>query len=282
MSDAQENHLLKKPKDSPLGTGVLFGALAGVGFSAACWGVDAIQLAQAHALVPFIKLVMGGIPCIVAGALTGGVVAWLDRLWVNILSVCLTGALFGWLAAHIPTQGVVLALERLDPATMNMLTYPFDRGMQTRQFLILFVAVGIALISSPFLSGWIEKSYHAIAPLEKLLPVLIWVAVYIGMGLGVDSLINRPMRAPLLLIDQTMQFVLDCENKPVDRIQSAELSLGAIAPVRDLLHKPRRLILSEYDMPLETMAVLVDFDGIWARCSVFSGSPGTCKLLVGE
>jgi hypothetical protein len=279
MIDSQKYHPVKKSKRSPLGTGVLFGVLAGAGFSAACWGVDAVQLAQAHAMAPFLKLAMGGIPSILAGALVGVIVACFDRLWVNMLSVSLAGILFGWLAAHIPTHGVALALERLDPATMRMLAYPFDRGMQTRQFLILFVTTGIALLSSPFLSGWIERSYHTIAPLGKLLPILLWTALFIGMGWGVDSLINQPMRAPLLLINQTMQFVLDHENKTVDRIQSAELSLGAVAPVRDLLHKPRRMILSEYDIPLETMVVLVDFDGVWARCSVFSGSPGTCKLL---
>lgn len=54
--------------------GMAYGLSLGLAFAVSSWGVDGYLLSQAHALYPWLKLIIGAVICVTIGA-------WPDGLW---------------------------------------------------------------------------------------------------------------------------------------------------------------------------------------------------------
>ncbi len=51
--------------------GLRFGLIAGASFALGAWGIDAAGLLQSHALIPWLKLVLGLVVALPVGSLAG-------------------------------------------------------------------------------------------------------------------------------------------------------------------------------------------------------------------
>src|SRR5512134_3208893 len=51
--------------------GAIYGIVAGLAFAISTWGWDGFLLSQAHAFLPWTKLIIGSVGCAVAGGLAG-------------------------------------------------------------------------------------------------------------------------------------------------------------------------------------------------------------------
>ena len=85
--------------------GVFFGIFAGLGFSLAIWGYDALILFQSNTDLPWLKLLLGAPACMFLGAITGWIVARLDNGVLGFILWSLTGLAFVWIASHVPFNG---------------------------------------------------------------------------------------------------------------------------------------------------------------------------------
>ena len=87
--------------------GMLFGLLAGTGFALTAWAIDAYQLAEAHAYLPWGKFIAGW----VAGLLLGGMAGWLtarqNSALVGTLLWAMVGSLLTLGISWLTYQGII-------------------------------------------------------------------------------------------------------------------------------------------------------------------------------
>jgi hypothetical protein len=61
-----------------------------------------------------------------------------------------------------------------------------------------------------------------------------------------------------------------------------ETGFNAVKGVRDLIDRPRQLIITSYDETLTAIHVVIDFDGQWADCYALRGRPSNCSPVTYE
>lgn len=259
--------------------GLLYGALAGVTFTLAAWGWDAIGLAGAHGFLPWAKLALGAVPCLILTVLVAWLATRIDRRPVSLLLWMLAGVALALLATRVAVEGSAVLFGLADPHLRELIDYPFSEGMRARQGVGMVLLGALGLLAGLFVDFFVEGSTTAMDPIGRWGPVLLWIVIFVVAGSVTDGLINAPFRAPVVVIDDLVQFALDIEGTDVDRAVRMERHVGALNAVEELLHRPRRLLLGNYDSTMSLANVLIDFDGTWATCSVIVGQPSYCRPL---
>jgi len=259
--------------------GLLFGIIGALAYSCAAWGVDGYELAQSNAIYPWLKLGLGTWICVILGGTASLLTVIKDRGQVSVGIWLFTGIVFGLLVGHIPFEGVTMLLNRFDPGLSRLIAYPFHEGARTRTFFAIVGNTCIFLIAGPFLPSLVDISSKAGKFFERWMPIVVWAGVFIIAGSLADSLINRPLRSPVIVIDELVQFKLDHEGIPIEREEALEMHVSALGSITDLIQRPRRLIPGGYDVTLVTIDVLIDFDGVWANCTVLDDQPGYCRRV---
>jgi hypothetical protein len=259
--------------------GLFYGMIGALAYCLAAWGIDGYNLSRSNAIYPWLKLGLGTWICMILAGLAGLFTVMKDRGQFSVVIWVLTGIIFGWLAGHIPFDGASILLSRFDPDLYNLVDYPFHDGTHARMVFAIVSAVGLFLIGGPFLPALVEISSKASRFLERWVPIVVWVAIFIIAGSLGDGIINRPLRSPVMVMDELIQFKLDHEGTSVDPKEARDIHLSALGSVSDLTGRPRRLILGDYDVALVTVNVLIDFDGVWVRCTVMNDQPGYCRRV---
>lgn len=259
--------------------GFLLGIVAGLGFSIVVWGADTWHLANAHAISPWSKLALGGVPSVILGALLGWIALKIDSLPVSAVLWGAMGVGFGWLAGHIPVEGVTMLLEQVEPALVERVSYRFDRDLASRTTFIMPVTGGIFLLASLFLAYLVEKSMSS-NPFQRWWPIVAWLILFTIGGTITDSLINQPFRQPLIVMHNTIQLALDHEN--VEETETLEKNVEKLESIEGLLNRPRRIILADYDNAMLKVNLLIDFDGTWVRCVMSKDRLDYCKQIGGS
>lgn len=268
------------PEERALGRyGLLFGLLAGAAFAFTAWTIDAVALGKAHAYWFWLKLALGGSASLVIGAAAGWLVVRINRTAVTFLLWLLVGVSFGWLAAHVPFEGVSTVLERFAPALATLVRYPFTEGPQYRSFLTLVTTIGIGAFTGLLFWPLVDALRQAGSPVGRLFPAIIWIALFAGAGAVADNMMNKPLREPVVAVDSLVQFVTMHDASAISSKEARELHVAALNGVKDLLPRPRRLMLADYDNTIVMTNVLIDFGGTWAHCSVTAGQLGFCEPL---
>ncbi len=259
--------------------GLFYGMIGALAYSLAAWGTDGYNLSRSNAIYPWLKLGLGTWICVILAGLAGLITVMKDRGQLSVVIWVLTGIVFGWLAGHIPFEGATMLLSRFDPDLSSLIDYPFHDGTHARMVFAIVSATGIFLIAGPFLPALVDISSKASRFLERWVPVVVWVVLFIiAGGLG-DGIINRPLRSPVMVMDELIQFKLDHEGASVDPKVARDIHLSALGSVTDFIDRPRRLILGDYDVTIVTVNVLIDFEGIWVKCTVLDDQPGYCRRV---
>lgn len=276
---ATEERNIRLYRHAKVRYGLLFGFLGGLVFALAAWGIDAVRLANAHAILPWGKLLIGGIPCVLLGALIGWLSLKIERVAVNALLWGMTGLAFAWFVGYSPFRGATSLLESVDSSVTPLVQYTVSNNLQGRiQFISIIISITF-ILASILLFHFIEVSSTASRWLERLWPIVAWSLFFAIAGLAADTLLHGRLRTPLIVTDDTIQFILDHKNNHIDGTVARAMHLRALDPVKELLHQPRRLILADYDDTIVQVNVLIDFDGTWVRCSMLDNQLGVCKLL---
>jgi hypothetical protein len=258
--------------------GLIAGVLGGMGFALGAWGVDAILLARAQADLPFLKLALGMLPCLLIGGLAGWLTARFDRGLVAFIVWMVAGCTMVWLVSHMPFEGVSSFLSFTEPSFRGITTYPFVLSAKVRMNL-LYVVVGLLSgFFGIFLLFRIETAVRATHALGRLVSLALFLPFMFIAGLAADNLINEPLRSPILAMDQLFQYGLQAETHPFSKDQIQMLHLRALDPFKEYLHQPRELRLGDYDPEsLVETSVIVKIKDDYFRCSVIDGQPVFCQ-----
>ena len=259
--------------------GLAFGFLMGLAFVAGAWGIDAFGLWRASAYLPWLRCGLGAVLILPLAVLTGWLVARSDSALVGFVSWVLVAFLFSYWSGHVPYELTSWAVGKLLPVFEGLQVYPFNPSALTRLWIVAAISGVLFAIGGALQTVVMDSARATTMVARKIFLLSVCLPFFLGAGIFSDLIIQRPLRQPLLVINDLLQFALNTEGQQVDKLLARSMHLGAIDGIRRLLHQPRRLIMGDYDQDtLESGRVLVDFNGNWVRCWVITGQPSYCQL----
>jgi hypothetical protein len=271
-----ENTYRRLDRDRLVG-GVIYGLLGGFTFAAAAWGYDGWLLSHASADNPWLKFVLGGTCCLLAGGFVGWLTERTGRALVGFVGWLLVGWSFAWLASRLPFEVLTQVWRLLDPQLSGLDIYPFASNISLRMITIYIVVLPMLGIAGLLQSVLVESAIGNAAILGRWLPYLVSIPLFALAGSAADD-VNQPFRDAILGVDRAIQMVITQASQPIDRLEAIDLGGRAADPIRDLFDRPYRLILGDYDPEyLDTFSVFVDFGGEWAFCTTLFDRASTCQ-----
>ncbi len=259
--------------------GLFYGAMLGLSFAIFAWGVDGYLLSRAHAVQPWLKLIIGAAVCIPVGGLAGWLTMRFERGLLSIPFWLAAAAVFAWMTVALPLEIFPKMLVALEPDLKGLISY-FLADELTVRFGVSFVWVALFVT----LAGVLEipmgqPAAFSTSVMGKLIPVLV-CAVLMGIGgTLVEADNNKPLRSAIIAFDATFQFMQENQGKPVDSKVSRELHLAAMRDIEDLVGGPRELTIGSFDTYLEQVHVLVRFGDVLVDCLAIYDQPSSCKRI---
>jgi len=259
--------------------GALFGLIAGLALSIGIWGFDAYLLSEAHAGWAWLKFLIGTPFLLLLGCFAGWLTAWFDKGLAGAIIWLLTSLVVVWVASHVPFQGLSLVIGFLKPDFAGLNVYPFVENAQARMSF-LYIVVGVLMaLGGCFEMFFVEAATRASERSTRLFSLLACMVIFIPVGLAVDSLINANLRDALVGVNALIEFGLKAETTPVTIQEKRAMGLSSIAPFGELIHKPYRTYLGNYDPEsLSETSMYIDFGGEWGTCFAIGDRPMFCQL----
>ena len=262
--------------------GTLYGVIAGLAFAASTWGWDGFLLSQAHAFLPWTKLIIGGVCCAIAGGLVGWLSTRLDKGIITVILWLVAAAIFSWLNVNLPLRTALLLSERAEPQLQGLITPGLDATLQIRfqmafAWIVIFTGI-VGVLEIPL----VDSAVFSTSLFGKAIPGLVCVIVLGIGGTFADNVNNEPLRSAVISLDQTIQFVIDNQGKEVDPALARQKHTGSIRGVVEYLSPERRLILSRFDEQFGQIGVIVKFENGWVDCNIIYRQPSFCKTLTLE
>lgn len=258
--------------------GLAYGFSLALGFALWTWGVDGLILSRANVVAPWFKFIAGALICLPVGTLAGWLTMRFERGLFAALFWLGAAVVFAWASVALPfqlgPQWLAANNELPIPPPPTLFETLYIRVSVAYAWVAIFVLIagllelplGEAAAFSGSLFGRIGPSFLAIA--------LMGIASFM-----VDNLNNVPFREPLTLTDQTIQFVSDNLGRDVDPKLARAMHVSALRTITDLVEKPRKLLIGEYDQELGLIHVLVRFEDEWVDCLTVYGQVSNCGRL---
>ncbi|HQJ32129.1 MAG TPA: hypothetical protein PLO13_02105 [Anaerolineaceae bacterium] len=258
---------------------IRYGFIAGLFFSLAAWGMDAIILTRYHATLPFLKFLPALLICLPASVLAGYLTAKFENGMIGLIIWGGLAILFTFLVINLPLKFVPWYLNRIRPEVGSILNFEELINLGVCWFYCLF-PIGITCLLCGLLENvLIDQSLASSSTLGNLLPLIVCLAIMTASGMSGDSLMTRQFRKPIVVIDTLLQNGADYYNQEVDKQEARKMHLSIVRPLNDLVLQQRSLTLVDVDGYLSVMKVLVDFNGESALCHTVYSQPTFCEII---
>ena len=259
--------------------GIWFGLVVGLTFSIFAWGVDAYKLARINGLYPWLKFLVGVLPCLGVGGFTGWLSARIGKPALALLFWAIAASVFAWLTVSLPLQITPRVLILLDPALKDLLHYTYYEQFSFRfgiayAWLALFAALA-GLLQIPLS----DSAVFSTSVFGKISPMLVTMILMAIGGSTMDNLNNELLRGPIDAINSTTQFFIAHQGEHIEPMQTRQMHLASLRTVQDLVTPERKFIISGYDEFLGDVQVLARFQKAWVECEVLYNQPLACKQV---
>ena len=259
--------------------GTAYGLAIGLAYAFATWGPDAMILSSAHMLYPWIKLILGGTLCGLVGAFAGWVTGRFERWYVSIPAWVGLAVFFSWILIILPLQLNPFITSLLSPQISKFIEYLsfselLPRFLVAFSWIILFVLI-VGVLQIPF----IEPAAFSPSLFGKIAPFFVGIFIILINGFVTDSLNNAPLRAAVVAMDHSIQFVVDNKGVQVDPAVSRVNHAGSLRAIKDLISEDRKITIGGYDPLLGEIHLIVQFDGLLADCMVIYEQPSNCRQI---
>jgi len=259
--------------------GVWFGVVAGFTYSLFAWGLDAFQLYQSNGLYPWLKFLVGVLPCMAIGGLAGWLSARAEKPGWALLFWIIAAAIFAWLAVNLPLRIVPRILDLFDPRVTDFLNYAhfeqFSLKFGVAYFWLAILTALTGLLQLPLS----DSAIFSTSTFGKISPMLVTIILMAISGNTMDNLNNELLRAPIEAINSTTQYFLDHQGEHIEPAQTRQMHLASLRTVQDVVTPERRFIISGYDEDFGDVQVLVRFQTAWVECEVFYSQPLSCQHM---
>jgi hypothetical protein len=260
--------------------GFFYGAIAGFAFSVAAWGIDSVILASSHSSFAWIKFIPGFITATIVGGLVGWLSSKISKGCVTIPLWILFGACLVWLVIWLPLTSTPAMVKFLRPDLVDWIDYPEVQNLRQFQILssivILLPAIICGLLESNVVDTVLMSSHRG-----AIITVILACGFLMGLaGFAGDEIINKHFREPTRVLDDLMTFALEHQGEEVDDVVARRIHLSSVKGLEGILSRPRTITLIAYDELLAQMDFLVDFDGIWVKCTTIYAQPTMCEQIL--
>jgi hypothetical protein len=259
--------------------GIWFGVFVGLSFSLFAWGVDAYRLTQINGLYPWLKFLVGVLPCMLVGGFTGWLSARVGKPLFAVIFWAIAASIFAWLSVSLPLQITPRVLGLLEPALKDLLHYTYYEQFSFRfgiAYIWLLIFAGLTGLLQIPLS---DSAVFSTSVFGKISPILVTIVLMAIGGSTMDNLNNELLRAPIDAINSTTQFFLDHKGEHIEPLQTRQMHLASLRTVKDLVTPGRKFIISGYDELLGDVQVLARFQQAWVECEVLYNQPLSCKQV---
>lgn len=260
--------------------GMWYGLTVGFTFAVFAWGIDGYLLSVSHGMYPWLKFSAGAAVCSLMGGAAGWGAARSNKPLPAMLIWLAAASAFAWLTLNLPIRLQPRLLSMLEPQTGAMLRYSyyeiFGAQLGASYFWLAIIAALAGLLQIPLS----ESAVFSTSAAGKLGPFFAAaILMYIGGTIVDGNLINARMRAPLMALDETIQFVIEHRGGNVERAEWRRMHAAALNTVAESVTQERKLIVSSYDESFGEVNVLVKFEKDWVECSVFYNQPLSCEAV---
>jgi hypothetical protein len=256
---------------------LLLGVIAGLAFSLALWGYEAILFFQAHVAYPWLPMLVGTILCIIACTLAALLTYLMNKALLGAVFWVLAARVIAELATRLPLKIVPALMIFFEPELQSRLpahlitdTLRTWAGFGTVWLGIFFAILGLLQLTL------VESSVPSTTAAGRIMAYFIFIPVMVLASVMSSNMINEQLRAPLIATDKLVQFAIDNQNKSVDPVVARQMHLSAVNTISNQINKPRRLFLGQYDEYYSQVDVLIDFGGEWVDCTTASAQPVFC------
>lgn len=259
--------------------GALYGFIAAFAFALAAWGMDSFVLLTSHVTNPLLKFLPGLFLCVLAGSLTGWLSVKIGKGLITIILWVLFALILVWLVLWIPFKFTPTAMKYLHPELDNWIDYPVvENIIQFRVLgLILITSAGIlcGVLQMNIIDGILMSSHKG-----AILSIIFVCGVIMSLaGFAADELTSKHFREPAKVLDDLIQFAYENMNNEVDEKLARRIHLSTVKDLDEYLPRPRKLTLVAFDTTLGQMDFIVDFDGIWVKCTTIYTQPTFCQQV---
>jgi hypothetical protein len=259
--------------------GVRYGLIAGLFFTLAAWGLDAIILTRYHASLPFLKFVPALLICVPTAILAGYLTAKTESGMVGLVIWGGLAVLFTFLVINLPLRFQPWYLNKFRPDLSSIIYFEELIGIEGYWFYCLF-AIGITCLLCGFLENvLLDQGLASSSLVGPQMPFVVCALIMLLSGLFGDLLLIRDFRKPIVAYDQLLKNAATYYNKEVDNQTKRNLRLGTVDPLGDLVLQPHTLTLVEVDRYLTLTKVLIEFDDQTALCQAIQSKPTFCRII---
>jgi hypothetical protein len=114
----------------------------------------------------------------------------------------------------------------------------------------------------------------------KIAPLIVCSIIMIISGTILDTVINEPLRSPILEMNETIQFSLDHRGEEIDRALAQAMHMTSLRGIQDVIDRPRRLIVGSFDQWFGQVNIFVQFGDTWVDCVTVYNQPSFCKYVI--
>ncbi len=258
--------------------GVVYGLIAGLFFTLAAWGMDAIILIRSNVSLPFLKFLPALLICVPTALLAGYLTAKFENGLLSLVLWAGLAVLFTYLVINIPIKLAPWLTTKLIPEFIPVISFEELTNIGHYWFVGI-LAIGFTCVLCGILENLlIDQRLASSSSVGALIPFIICIVIMTGAGFSGDLLMTNHFREPLVTIDELLQNGATYYDQEVDKLEARKMQLSILRPLDDLVLKPHTLTLVSADNYLGLMKVLVDFDGKYALCHIVYSQPTFCEI----
>ena len=259
--------------------GVSYGLIAGIAFSLAAWGFDAVSLAKAHVAYPWTKFLPGLLMCSLVGGLIGWVSIKISKGLVTILLWVIYGLMLVGLIIWMPYHVSPYLIKVLKPMLIDWVNYPIVANVN--QFRIVgMIVIALPVILCGLLENILVDSVLMSSHTGAIITLILGCGFIMALaGFAGDELTNKHFREPIQALDDLFKFAIDHQGEELDSLLIRRKHLKSLDGLDDILPRSRQLTLIAFDEFLAQMDIMVNFEGVWVKCTMIYSQPIICKQV---
>ncbi len=268
----------KNPDQMRKNFNLAIGALGSLTYAIFAWGIDGFMLQSHNGSMPWLKLAVG-LPAALLIFLIATSISSKNRNMIIQAATWLTAAtLLSFFLSILSFQGMGFAWKILYPNLTAQISYTLLESIRGRLFVIIVMSNILFFIGGLLVESASESMIKSSGLIGWILPILFCLAFFGGAGYVADSNFNFQLRDQIISVNDQISEAATVKSSLMT--ESQERLIRRFTKLNVHLDGPRRLFVGSFDESFTQAVILVDFDGIWARCSSINGVVGNCEKIV--
>jgi len=257
---------------------ILIGTLGGFAYAVLAWGVDGYFLQKNNGSLPWLKLAFGIPVVIIIFFITSSISARHNNLIIRALIWMATATILSFLISILSFQGIEFVIKAIYSNNADQINYILPESISGRLFVIIVMSNILFFIGGMLIDTASEALIKSSGIIGWALPILICMVFFGGAGYVADANFNFQLRDQIIAVNQQISEAAQINTTKMTERQ--ERLIRRFTKLNIPLDSPRRLLIGSFDESFSQSVLLVDFNGIWARCTALNGMVGNCERII--